>query len=223
MFLIVDLLTASVPYVAIVPDFWVKEGRCSYPKKRGDVAAIRREKPKENWLVYDCIVRKQFDSFQAAKDKENRACEQNELTTASEAENAGGIIGGKGCRKKTPTRRYSPTTDLDDSGESSDGMYGPTQDILPSIPIPSGLQQRNTNLECSVNGKELVSVHLYKIWSSATKLIDPYFTVTQMDGGISINLHPDEIQGTLGSPCELFPTAKRFSSPDVLEISRMSL
>lgn len=154
-FLLVDLQTTTVPYVAVVPDFWVQEGKCSYPKRRGEAAAMRRDKPNAKWLVYECIVRKQFNSYQAAKEKEIRACEQNELTTASEAESAAVDKAGKGCRQKYPNRRYSHTIESenipesDDSGESSDGMYGPTQEMLPFIPIPSSLVGNATSFPVS--------------------------------------------------------------------------
>lgn len=62
-FLLVDLQTSTVPYVAVVPDFWVQEGKCSYPKRRGEAAAMRRDKPNAKWLVYECIVRKQFSNY----------------------------------------------------------------------------------------------------------------------------------------------------------------
>lgn len=69
-----DLLTATVPYVAIVPDFWVQEGRCSYPKSRGEVAAMRRDIPNDKWLVYDCIVRKQFGNASDISDSTLELC-----------------------------------------------------------------------------------------------------------------------------------------------------
>ena len=62
-FLLVDLQTSTVPYVAVVPDFWVQEGKCSYSKTRGEAAAMRRDKPNAKWLVYECIVRKQFGNY----------------------------------------------------------------------------------------------------------------------------------------------------------------
>jgi len=91
------------------------------------------------------------DSYQAAKEKEIRACEQSDITTASEAENGAAASSGKGCRKKTPTRRYSQipvSGDTSDEGHSSDssvGMYGDSQEILPSIPIPAALNISNIN------------------------------------------------------------------------------
>lgn len=108
-----------------------------------------------NMLIHSSNL---IDSYQAAKEKEIRACEQNELTTASETESAAVDKAGKGCRQKYPNRRYSHTieseniTESDDSGESSGGMYGPTQEMLPSIPIPSSLLVNAT----SFRGKSII-------------------------------------------------------------------
>ena len=107
-----------------------------------------------NMLIHSSNL---IDSYQAAKEKEIRACEQNELTTAT-AESAAVDKAGKGCRQKYPNRRYSHTieseniTESGDSGKSNDGMYGPNQEMLPSIPIPSSLLVNAT----SFRGKSII-------------------------------------------------------------------
>ena len=62
---LVDLITKTVPYVATVPDFWVKEDKtqCWYPKTFGDRAALKRKPPQPDWYLYQCRVRGTFGMF----------------------------------------------------------------------------------------------------------------------------------------------------------------
>ncbi|KAK4023580.1 hypothetical protein OUZ56_008981 [Daphnia magna] len=84
-YLIVNLETATVPYVAVVPYFWVRNGnKRVYPNTRGDISAIRQEVLTDKWDIYNCVIRKEFDSYQAAREILQRPCEQSEITSPSE-------------------------------------------------------------------------------------------------------------------------------------------
>ncbi len=84
-------------------------------------------------------------SYEAAKNKEQIACEQSDINTASEAESRSIPKERRGCRTRTAARRYSPDSEDLVSSDSSDGMYGPTQPILPNHPIPDGLLRNGLN------------------------------------------------------------------------------
>ncbi|XP_032785527.2 uncharacterized protein LOC116923160 [Daphnia magna] len=130
-YLIVDMQTATVPYVAVVSHLWVRDGnKCVYPNTRGDISAIRQEVPTDKLDIYNCVIRKEF-----AREKLQRACEQSDITSPSEDDTRV----GKGCRRKTPVVRYSPTPCItsEDSDDSFEHSYGSTQG-LPPVPLPSG-------------------------------------------------------------------------------------
>ncbi|KZS06422.1 Uncharacterized protein APZ42_030131 [Daphnia magna] len=130
-YFIVDLQTTKGLHVATVPDFGVIGGnKCWYPKTFGDVAAVKRKTPKEDWLLYQGLVRKTFDSYEASRAKENIATLQSDINSTSETEQNMNKDIEIRCQQNDSCKILVHDSSSDDS---SVGMYGRTQPELPSI------------------------------------------------------------------------------------------
>lgn len=152
-----DLVTATGPYVATVPDIWLIESntKCYYPRSRGALAAMKREPIQSNWEIYGCDARKSFsklfnittcfkfvfiidcyclsDSYEESRSKENQATMQTDINSESDQHTPM----GRGHRSKKAPGRYLHTKTVrderssnDESEEDSVGMYGATQNLV---------------------------------------------------------------------------------------------
>ncbi|KAK4028297.1 hypothetical protein OUZ56_017577 [Daphnia magna] len=133
-YFLVDLTTATDPYVATVPDFWVNDGtQCWYPRTLGERASVKRKTPQPDWFLYQCNIRGTFDSYETSRAKENVAAVQSDINYASESQTQQQM--GKDHRNKRPRKRFTVDESHDSSSDAStDGIYGPTQFDTPSIP-----------------------------------------------------------------------------------------
>ncbi|XP_045034684.1 uncharacterized protein LOC123475738 [Daphnia magna] len=151
-FAIVDLFATNGTYVHVVRTTWIITGNTQYlvPKHHTYEAHIRKtEKPESDWILYPCHVRKGYDSYETARRHLAEATVNSEINSTDVEVNAI----GRGHRKKIGNKRYSPyeekrpsiEIDGEDSEDSSVGFYGPTQSLLPTIPIPRHLMASTSN------------------------------------------------------------------------------
>ncbi|KAI9560479.1 hypothetical protein GHT06_011411 [Daphnia sinensis] len=168
-FFIVDLIDGSNHlHVTVVPDMWIfqneeNSSNCWYPKVSGHISSKKREVPKPYWYVYPCVVRKEYDSYEAARSQEHIATIQSDINSECDAATQPNTSLGRGKRNKRATKRFLPTSSEASSDESSVGVYGPTQTETMETPtIPVGLLT-GTVLEVqgsSRNSFEEVSQHV---------------------------------------------------------------
>ncbi|KAI9554922.1 hypothetical protein GHT06_020202 [Daphnia sinensis] len=147
IFFIVDLIDGSNHlHVTVVPDIWILQNEenssnCWYPKVSvRHISSKKREVPKPYWYVYPCVVRKEYDSYEAARSQEHIATIQSDINSECDAASQPNTSLGRGKRNKRATKRFLPSSSEPSSDESSVGVYGPTQTETMETPtIPVGL------------------------------------------------------------------------------------